>query len=124
MANTSASKASLLVPKWDRRPVHPSGVLQTHAAPTVPLSCREPSVQIMSGRLHSLAVLSAGSRSSITIRPGKRRASLHFCPSAIPSLLTAAALMIRAVSVESRPKISSGPRPPDEALCETGATVV
>ena len=104
MAKVSAAKTSLLVPRWKRHPVHPSWVLQTHAAPTLPPSCREPSVQIVSKRLHSLAILSAGSRSSMMM-PGK----LHPCPSEVPSLLMAATLLRRAVSVESRPEISSGP---------------
>ena len=62
MANTSASKTSLFMPSGKRRPVHPpSGGLQTHAAPTAPLSCLEPSVQIVTGWPHSFAVGRASS---------------------------------------------------------------
>ena len=49
------------------------GRYQTHAAPTPPLSSREPSVQMMSRRLHSLAVARAPALSSTTMWPEKRR---------------------------------------------------
>lgn len=47
-------KSSSFVPRRKRRPVHPSGPRHTHAAPTSPLSSRDPaSAQIVSRRLHS-----------------------------------------------------------------------
>ena len=59
MAYTSASKTSLLVPRWKRRLVHPPRDIQTHAAPTPALSSLEPSTQMASLRLRSYAVCMA-----------------------------------------------------------------
>ena len=97
MAKVSALKTSFLVPRWKRRPVHPSWALQAHAAPTLPPSCQEPSVQSVSRRLHSLAAMRAAALSSV-IRPGKRRAVPHSWVSAAPSRPTATAARRRAVS--------------------------
>ena len=84
-------------------------VLQTQAAPTFPLSCREPSVQMVSRRLHSLANWKADALSPTMIWPGKRRAALHSCPSAVQFQQTAAAALSRAVRADfSRFRISSG----------------
>ena len=84
-ANTSASKTSLFLPSWKRRPVYPpSGGLQTHAAPTAPSSCLDQSVHTVSGRSHSFAVLRASSFFSTTIRPPNRLPSSHSCLSADP----------------------------------------
>ena len=88
MANVSASKTSL-VPRWYRRPVHPPGVFQTQAAPTLPSSCREPSVQTVSQPLHSLAVSRAAALSSAKMRPGKRRPEAYSCVSAVPPRVVA-----------------------------------
>ena len=126
MANVSASKTSLLVPRWWRppAPAHPPGVLQTQTALTLPLSCHEPSVQTVSRSLHSLAVWSAAAHSSTKMRPGKRRPEFHSCVSAVPPRVVssarrpvprpsprmAAAFRMRAVKAEfSRVRISSVP---------------
>ena len=45
MAKTSASKASLFLPRWKRRPDHLLADLQTKAAPTLLSSSLDPSVQ-------------------------------------------------------------------------------
>ena len=60
MANASASKASLLLPRWERLPVQPSRVLQPHAAPTLPLPNLDPSIQMVPWVLQSRAVSRAG----------------------------------------------------------------
>ena len=110
IAQTSASKTSLLVPRWKRLPVHPSSVCHTHAAPTAPLSSLEPSVQIVPALLQFCAVSFAGAFSSMVKPPGKVLPSSHLWGSTdSPALVPAAALSLWTTAPSSRSRISSGP---------------
>ena len=60
MVKTSASKTFLFSPRWKRLPVQPSRVCQEHAVPTLPLSSRDPSVQMVPLTLQFRAVSRAG----------------------------------------------------------------
>ena len=56
----TASNTSLLSPRWKRLLDQPSQVRQAHAAPTLPLSSRDPSVQMVPPTLQFRAVSSSG----------------------------------------------------------------
>ena len=83
MANTSVSKAALFVPSRKLLPALPLGDCQTQAAPPFLLSRREPSIQMVSRRLHSLAVVVASALPSTKMLPRKRRLMLHSCTSTV-----------------------------------------
>ena len=90
-SNTSASKTALFDPKWQRRPDQLPSDCQAQAAPTSPLSRREPSVQMVSRRLHPLAVTRAPALPPTTMPPGKRQLVLHSCTSTVSPRRRAAA---------------------------------
>ena len=121
-APTSATPARWRTPPRRKPPCScpaGSGVLSTPpsplgaSAPNAPPSCREPSVQIVSGRPHSFAVLRASSFFSTMMLPPNRLPSSYSCLSADPPLNSTLAASFRcAVRVDSLSKISSGPQPP------------
>ena len=84
-------KDPLLVPRWKGRPDQPPDDCQVLAAPTSPLSRREPLVQMASWRLHSLAVARARALSSTTRRLVRRQPVLRSHASAVSVRRRAAA---------------------------------
>ena len=80
--------------------VRSSPPLRPQASPTLTLSCREPSVQMVSRRLQSLANWKADAFSPTMMWPGKRLAALHSCPSVVQFQQTAAAALSRAVRAD------------------------
>ena len=84
-------KDPLLVPRWMGRPDQPPDDCQVLAAPTSPLSWREPLVQMASRRLHSLAVARARALSSMTTRPVRRQPVLRSHASTVSMRRRAAA---------------------------------